>query len=261
MHMVRRGPILRALLPLVCLGMLAVWISGAGAKGALVQVNGLRLKADGGFKPQRLPRDHYAPIEFQGYADIRSLTGKPPPELTEATLEFDRDGRLQTKGLPVCAASRIEGLGTASARSTCKGAIVGTGTIGLTLFAEGVALPAHAPLTLFNGPPSGANPTVNAHVHIASPVDKTFVVPVTIERERGEYAYRAHFDTPALSAGGVLTHVDAKISRRFMYRGRERSYVSARCSDGILRTHGNFLFADGTVIDGAIEKACVPNNF
>ena len=86
-------------------------------------------------------------------------------------------------------------------------------------------------------------------------------MPVTIERIHGEYAYRAHFDTPALSAGGVLTHVDAKISRRFKSGGRELSYVSARCRDGIFRTHGNFVFSDGTVIDGAIEKACVPENF
>jgi hypothetical protein len=260
MHMGRRANILRVLLPLACLGALGIWIASAQG-GALVQVNGLRLKADGGFRPQRLPRNRFAPIEFQGYADIQSTTGKPPPELNEATLEFDRDGRLDTKGLPVCQASQIEALGTASARKACEGAIVGTGTIGLLLFSGGATFPAHAPLTLFNGPPSGGNPTVNAHVHIASPVNQTYVVPVTIERIHGEYAYRAHFDTPALSAGGVLTHVDAKIGRRFKSKGRELSYVSARCGDGIFRTHGNFVFSDGTVIDGAIEKACVPDSF
>jgi hypothetical protein len=257
--MVRRRAVLRAVLPLACLGLLALW-AGA-ADGALVQVGNLVLRADGGFRPQRLPRNRYAPIEFQGYADIRSVTGGPPPELTEATLEFDRDGRLQTRGLPICGAERIAGLGTAAARSACKGAIVGTGTIGATLFIDGAAFPAHAPLTLFNGPPSGGNPTVNAHVHVGSPVNQTFVVPVTIERVHSEYAYRAHFDVPSLSGGGVLTHVDAKISRRYMYQGRERSYVSARCGDGIFRTHGDFVFADGTIIDGAIEKACVPDNF
>jgi len=257
--MVRRGHILRAVLPLACLGVLALW--AGGADGALVQVGNLVLKADGGFRPQRLPRNHYAPIEFQGHADIHSVTGGLPPELTEAILEFDRDGRLQTRGLPVCGAERIESLGTAAARQACKGAIVGTGTIGAMLFFNGGAVPAHAPLTLFNGPPSGGNATVNAHVHIASPVNQTFVVPVTIERVHGEYAYRASFNVPSLSGGGVLTHVDAKIGRRYKSGGRELSYVSARCRDGILRTHGHFLFDDGTIIDGAIEKACVPDNF
>lgn len=232
------------------------------ASGALVQVNGLQLIADGGFKPQRLPRLKYAPIEFQGHADIRSLTGSPPPQLTEAILEFDRDGRLQTKGLQVCRAERIASLGTGAARRACKAAEVGTGTIAVLLFLEGGgSVRAHAPLTLFNGPPSQGNPTVNAHVHIASPVNQTFVVPVTIERIHGEYGYRASFDVPALAANGVLIHVDAKISKRYMYRGRERSYVSARCKDRIFRTHGHFLFSDGTIIDGSIERACVPDNF
>jgi hypothetical protein len=259
MHMVRRGHILAAVLALACVCALVPAIGGAS--GAMVQVNGLQLRADGGFRPQRLPRVRFAPIEFQGHADIRSLTGKPPPQLLEAILEFDRDGRLQTKGLPVCPADRIAALGTAAARRACKGAIVGTGTIGLLLFVEGGTVPAHAPLTLFNGPRTNGNATVNAHVHIASPVSQTYVVPVTIERIHGEYSYRASFDVPALTAGGVLIHIEAKVARRYMYKGRELSYVSARCHHRIFRTHGHFLFSDGTVIDGAIEKACVPENF
>lgn len=259
MTMLRRRRILRVALPVAALALLVVGI--AAAQGAFVQVNGLTLSADGSFKPQRLPRGHFAPIEFQGYAAIHSTTGKPPPQLLEATLEFDRDGHLQTKGLPVCPAARIEGLGSSAARRVCKGAMVGTGTVGLTLFFDGAAFPAHAPLTLFNGPSVEGNPTVNAHVYVASPVNQTYVVPVTIERIRGEYAYRAHFDTPALAGGGLLTRVEAKIARRYMSGGRELSYVSARCRDRIFRTHGNFVFSDGTVIDGAIEKACVPDNF
>ena len=117
------------------------------------------------------------------------------------------------------------------------------------------------PLTLFNGPPSGGNPTVNAHVHIASPVNQTYVVPVVIEREQRRIPLPGQHSTcPASPVDGVLTHVDAKIGRRYKSGGRELSYVSARCGDGIFRTHGHFVFGDGTIIDGAIEKACVPDN-
>jgi hypothetical protein len=55
----------------------------------------------------------------------------------------------------------------------------------------------------------------------------------------------------------VLTHVDAKIARRYRAGGRERSYLSARCSDGTLAVHGRFTFGDGTVIDGAVEDFCI----
>jgi hypothetical protein len=259
MQMARRANILRAVLAVACVGPLALW--AGGADGALIKVGGLVLKADGGFRPQRLPRHSYAPVEFQGHADIRSTDGTSPPELTEAIIEFDRNGRLQTQGLQVCAATRIAGLATPAARHRCEGAIVGTGSIGVTLFFEGAGVHAHAPLTLFNGPRVAGNLTVLAHTHIASPVNQTFVVPVTIESRRGEYRYRARFDVPSLAGGGVLTHVDAKVGRRYMYHGVERSYASARCSDGIFRTHGHFVFDNGVIIDGAIEKPCTPAEF
>ena len=62
---------------------------------------------------------------------------------------------------------------------------------------------------------------------------------------------------PPIAGGlGSLTHLDASIGKRYRSAGKERSYVSARCSDGILSTRGRFTFADGTVIDGSVEKAC-----
>lgn len=258
--MARRAHILRAASAVACLAVLALW--AGGANGALIQVGNLVLKADGGFRPQRLPRHSYAPIDFQGHADIHAVNGSTPPALTEAIIEFDRDGRLQTRGLPVCASAKIADVATPLARHRCESAIVGTGSIGMVLFLEGGGtVPAHAPLTLFNGPRVGGNFTVLAHTHVASPVNQTFVVPVTIEARRGEYRYRASFDVPSLAGGGVLTHVDAKVGRRYMFHGAERSYASARCSDGIFRTHGHFLFEGGVIIDGAIEKPCVPDDF
>ena len=40
-----------------------------------------------------------------------------------------------------------------------------------------------------------------------------------------------------------------------------RSYVSARCRTHVFHTHGNFVFADGTVIDGEVQRACIPDNY
>jgi hypothetical protein len=41
-------------------------------------------------------------------------------------------------------------------------------------------------------------------------------------------------------------------------KGRKRSYVNARCSTGVIRTHGHLVFADGTIMDGTLEKPCTP---
>src|SRR6478672_10236254 len=89
--MTRRSRIMRAALPVAVLCLLTLWGGGA-AGGALIQVGNLILVADGGFRPQHLPRHAYAPIDFRGHADIHSVNGGTPPELTEAIIDFDRDG-------------------------------------------------------------------------------------------------------------------------------------------------------------------------
>ena len=62
---------------------------------------------------------------------------------------------------------------------------------------------------------------------------------------------------PPIAAGfGALTHIEVEIGRRYSAGGKRRSYVSASCSDSILRTRGRFTFADGMVVDGAVEKFC-----
>ncbi len=82
------------------------------------------------------------------------------------------------------------------------------------------------------------------------------VVPVERLRSR-YYGYRASFDLPEIAGGhGALTHIDAKVGRRYRAAGAERSYISARCSDSILQTVGYVSFADGTVICGSIFKPC-----
>jgi hypothetical protein len=244
----RRAALFAVAVALIC-------VAGAGA--AVVEVNDLVLKADGGFQPRLLPRKKFAPIEFQGFVDIDSRSGGRPQTLTRAVVDFDRDGRLSAGGLPTCAPERVAEASTEEARSLCRGAIVGTGTVeALIYFGESV-LPTSSPLTIFNGPPSEGHPTVVLHARTTTPATQTYAILVPIERRRGYFRYRATLDIPPIAGGlGVLTRIKIKIGRRFKVDGRPHSYVSAHCSDGILQTHGRFTFGDGTVIDGAVEKFC-----
>lgn len=237
---------------LVCAGM---------AAAATVRVGTLVLHADGGYEPHLLPKHTYAPIRFQGHADVETTDGSVPPALQHVKLEFDRDGHLTTAGLPVCRPAQIETASPRQARHRCAGAIVGTGRVGAA-----VPLPVlgritlSSPLTLFNGPRRGGDPTVIMHAQAPFPISETYVVVIPIERRRGIYGYRASFDVPPIAGGlGSLTHIEAKISRSYRFHGAERSYVSARCSDYILQTQGYFSFADGTVIYGSAFKTCSPS--
>jgi hypothetical protein len=236
---------------------MACALLAVGAHAALVRVNGLVLTADGGFTPRDLPRRAFAPIDFQGTANLKAVDGGTPPPLQQVVLDFDRDGRLSTAGLPVCQPTSLQETTPEEARRICSTAIVGTGHVGALIALQGGAVPASSLLTLFNGPRLEGNPTVILHARTTVPATQTFVITIPIEERPGGFRYRATIDVPPIAAGlGSLTHLDAKIGRHYRFHGSERSYTSARCSDGVLRTHGRFSFAEGTIIDGSVEKGC-----
>ncbi|HKF82473.1 MAG TPA: hypothetical protein VKB23_05885 [Solirubrobacterales bacterium] len=242
---------------LALLAAAALTVAGGSAGGALVEVENLVLRADGGFKPQALPRHRFAPIDFQGHVDLSAKGGGKPSALRQALIDFDHDGRLSVAGLPTCSPGTIAAASTEEARRTCKGAIVGTGHLEALISVEGGEVLARSELTIFNGPRTGGLPTAVLHTRTTVPATQTYAILVPIEQRRGGFRYRARIDLPPIAAGlGSLTHVDVKIGRRYRAGGEARSYASARCSDNILQTHGRFSFEDGTVIDGLVEKYC-----
>lgn len=241
----------------LCCALAALLAAHAAADGALVKVNSIVLRADGGFQPRSLPRHRFAPIDFQGYLDIAAKGGGKPVALETAVIDFDRDGRLSAGGLPSCAAGRVADAGTRVARRACAGAIVGTGRVEALIGLATGAVPVSSALTIFNGPSQDGHPTVVLHAHIAAPATQTFAILVPIERRPGPFRYRATLAIPPIAGGaGAITRIEVKIGRRFSAAGQSRSYVAAHCSDGILQTHGRFSFADGTIVDGSVEKAC-----
>lgn len=245
----------------VLLAMAATVLAGA-AGGATVRVGTLVLHADGSFEPRLLPKRTFAPIHFQGYGDIKTTDGSVPPALQHVEVEFDRDGKLTTGGLPVCRPAEIDTATPQQARRRCGGAIVGSGrlnaAIPLPLLGR---IEMRSPLTLFNGPRREGNPTVVLHAQAPFPVSETYVVVVPIERRRGIYRYRSEFDIPPIAGGlGSLTHIGAKVGRFFGLHDSRRSYISARCSDYILQTRGYFSFADGNVVSGSVFKTCHPKD-
>lgn len=240
---------------LLCLIVVAA-VAGT-ATGALVEVDDVVLRADGGFQPQTLPRKQYAPIEFEGQVDISAKPGRAFPRLQQALIDFDRDGRLSVAGLPTCTPETIDEASPEEARSICRGSLVGEGEVQVVVIAGGKSVRTSSPLSIFNGPRLEGLPTAVLHARFTIPNTETYAILVPIEKRRGDFRYRARLDLPPLAEGyGALTHVEVEVGRRYRAGGLMRSYVSARCSDNILQTHGRFSFEDGTVIDGLVEKYC-----
>jgi hypothetical protein len=247
----------RTLLFLVAI--LACALPAEAALGAaMVETREIRLKLNADFQPLNLPKKSFAPVEFEGYLDIARPGGGAPPALTQVVMDFDRDGRLDVVGLPTCAAEQVAQLSVEEARAVCKSAIVGTGKLEALVSLPSGPVPTSSALTLFNGPRQEGHPTVVVHARITVPATQTYAFVVPIEKRPGEFRYRATVNLPELAGGlGAITHIDVKIGRRYTAGGVKRSYVAARCSDHILRSHGIFTFANGLVIEGVgLEKYC-----
>jgi hypothetical protein len=241
------------------LGGVLLVLTGAGAYAGLVKVEGIILKAEGSFSPRVLPKKAYAPIALKGHVNISAADHGVPPALTRVNVDFGRNGKLQTVGLPVCPPEKLAGTTPGQARGLCKNAIVATGNVEALIHRPGEPqVPVRAPLTVFNGPPQGGSPTVVFHSYTWFPESETFVVSAPILRPKhGPLGFHVDVEVPPIAEGyGSITHADLKVNRLYRYKGRELSYTSARCGDGILEVHGRVTFATGTVIEGSLYSPC-----
>jgi len=232
----------------VVLGLLVV-VAGASATSFkdTIRVGDLIINAEGGFSPSALPKYKNAPIVTHGGGRISTVSGELPPILDVFTLEFDKHGAVDTKGLPVCTRGKLVATDVPAARRACGKAIVGKGFgSAVVKFPEQGPIKVGSPLTIFNGPKKGRNDTVIAHAHLKYPGPATFIVPIVIEKiNRGVYGYRVKVRIPRIAGGyGHPISGSARVGKKWVFKGRKHSYISARCETGRFQVKGDFVFKD-----------------
>jgi hypothetical protein len=209
--------------------------------------------------PTKLPRHENAPIDFWGSGDFGAKDGTTPPKLEEMSFEIDKFGEVQTRGLPVCTQAQLRATTVSRARKVCRGAIVGTGTgDGIVEFPEQAPVPAHTPLTFFNGPVVNGDPTVIVHAYLTVPVPTTYLISLRIERiHNGIYGFRVQSKFPPIAGGyGSVTHFDFRFDRRWRYRGKRLSYLNAHCPNGRLQARFKAGFSDDSKVFGSFVDPC-----
>jgi hypothetical protein len=229
------------------------------AQGKTIRVGDIILTAEGGFSPTRLPKHENAPISLHGGGKVSTVSGAYPPILENINIEFDRHGSVETTGLEVCTQHQLEARTVAAARKTCPGAIVGKGYgHAVVAFAESKPINVNSPITLFNGPKKGADPSILAHAYTTYPVPVALIVPVVIEKiHKGVYGYRTKAKLPKIAGGsGIPISGHLKIDRKWTYKGVKHSFVNARCETGHLQARVEGTFKDGTFLSGVFIKPC-----
>lgn len=241
------------------LGCLAALLVANAAEGKRIVAGNLVVDFDLSSAPDKLPRHEDAPIAFWGSGKFGTKDGTTPPPLKRMTFEIDKFGHLETRGLPTCSRPKLEATTVPQARKLCPGAILGTGTgNGIVEFPEQAPIPARTPLTFFNGPRIGGDPSLIIHAHLTIPAPTTYLVPLRIESiQKGIYGFRVEAKLPPIAGGyGSVTSFDFRFDRKWRSEGEELSYIYARCPIGRLQANVETQFEDGTALEGHYVEPC-----
>jgi hypothetical protein len=250
-----RKTLLRTLVVVVALGLL----SAGAAEAIKLRIGNIVIVGDGGFAPTKLPKHRNAPIKLFGHASFKTVDGTRPSPLRTLTLEFDKHGTVETRGLPKCSQRKLVATTTPQARKLCPGAIVGRGFgTGVVELPEQRPIKVSSPLTLFNGPVKHGNPTVLGHAHIDYPGPTTYVISIEVQKVRhGRYGFKTIANFPKLVNGyGSPLSGHLTIGREWKWHGKRLSYANAHCADGRLQAKAEFSFEDGSFVQGTVFKPC-----
>jgi hypothetical protein len=241
--------------------LIALTVSGfAGAeKPVKVRAGNLELTFNGGFTPKVLPKKTLAPIGLTASGIISTLDGNHPPALKEFLLETDKNGAVQVKGFPTCKSGQLQSQDTAHATKICKSAIIGEGTTNIEIaFPEQKPIPVKSKLLVFNGGTAGGTTTFFIHAYITVPTPAAVVTTVKIKKiHKGRFGTESIASIPKIAGGsGSVTSFSLKVDKKYTYKGKKVSVLSAKCPDGKLQAHGTAVFSDGTRASAEIIRTC-----
>ncbi|MGN6258579.1 MAG: hypothetical protein ACTHN3_12660 [Solirubrobacterales bacterium] len=245
------------MLTMALVGLIAVSVAGiasaAGGGGPVtVEAGNLKVTFNGEFTPNKLPKKKLAPIVLSASGKIATKDGSHPPALKTVELETDKNGTINTKGVPVCTSGKLQSRDTKSAEKVCKSAIIGTGTTNVEIqFPEQNPIPVTSKLLVFNGGTSGGKTTLFIHAYITVPTPAAIVTTVKIKKiHKGPYGLLSVASIPKIAGGsGSVTSFSLKV-------GNKKKVLSAKCPSGKLQAHATAKFADGTVAKAGIVRPC-----
>lgn len=230
-------------------------------KPIVVTVGNLRLTANGNFSPTLLPKNKLAPITLNFSGKIETLDHTHPPAIQEVIVETDKNGAINAKGLPVCTSGKLQAQTTAKARAICKTAIVGEGTTSVEVeFPESSPFIAKSTVLAFNGGVSGGTTKVLVHAYLSSPVSASVVVLAKVSKiHNGRYGLKTVAKIPKIAGGyGSPVSFKLRVGRKFTYKGKQQSYLLAKCPDGHLQAKGVGIFSGNLRLAGSLVRTCTP---
>jgi hypothetical protein len=225
----------------------AVLVVAALADGEMVQSGSIRVKFSGSIAPQKLPRGRTAPIKVSVGTKIVPLKGKVAPQLSRLEMAINKNGVLDTKGLPVCPLNLLQPSTTSDALRSCRDSLVGEGLFEAKVLLKGQAsFPSKGKLYAFNSRIHG-RPAILAHVYGKQPAPVSFTLIFEVRRTKGTLGTVLAADFPDVTAGsGYVKGLSMTLGKNFSVHGRPHSYFSASCPAPSGVSRASFPFARAT---------------
>ncbi len=251
-------PRARLVLPLAALGLL---LAAATAWAIKAEIGNSYVSATAAVTPRVLPAagKGLAPVELSSITRIGTRNGGMPPPLKTLEFELDKNGRVDTSGIPTCPLAKLQNTTPQQARSRCAKSLVGEGKGEALVQLPGTQpVKVSSPVSFFNAPPTGGKPTIIAQAYERIPKPKTLLLPIVIEKvNHGRYGYRAAVELPPIAEGyGSATLAEAKIGLTLNRHGHKAGLIEASCSGGRLQVTGEITFANGDFFPALLTSPC-----
>jgi hypothetical protein len=248
----------------------AVLTALAGASLAYAEsetkiVGNVEMTTSAKLSPKKLPRDGRAPVAVTLGWKVATTDGSTPPSLKTLKIEINKNGILDPTGLPICPFDKIQPASTERALKNCRSSLVGKGSFAALVGLEGQeSYVSKGKMVVFNSE-KGGKPVLFGQIYSAFPFSSSFVITFKVSKlKKGEYGTALTAVLPAnLRAWGNLTEITMRLSRKYGYQGRQRSFLSANCptpkgvptsSFKLART--SFAFVGGQKIGSILTDSC-----
>jgi hypothetical protein len=231
----------------------------ATAYAVTAEIGPVFVSATATMQPRALPKHGNAPISLKSVVRVGTRDGSTPPTLQTIQFLLDKHGSVETRGLPTRTIAKLEGTTPAQARRRCAGALVGKGKGKVVVSMPGRApFTFTTPLSFFNGPAAGGDPTLIAHGYETVPAPKALLVPIAIERiSHGRYGFRARIAMPEIAGGyGAPILAEATIGATRKRGGKEVGYINAHCVGGRLQVYGRLRATNGDSFPATLTSPC-----
>jgi hypothetical protein len=254
----RKRPI--SIAGLAAIATTAVIASVAVAGPVVTGKDGNTQSIDVLISPKKLSKTQLTPASLKVTTRTTTTTapnGVPSPAV-QATVDFDKNAKLFTKGIPTCSASKLQNTSTEAALQACGSAKVGSGKATVLLPVGPQVYTEPTTVTAFNGAPQGGKPVVLLHVYGQSPVQTTAILAgAVLNLNKEGFGPRLDLEVPLIAGGtGALTEFQVTINKKYRYKGKQRSFVSAKCTSGKLKARGAFTFKDGETLTAFSTQTC-----